>query len=141
MAFDRKSGRRKHLEELLDDDMVALIEPGVEMEGRMRISSGMVRLNSHFKGEIHSEGALIIAEQGEIDGDLRAKNVSVSGKVKGSVHAAERLEINEHGVVLGDIFTPTLIVHPGCYFDGQCHMPTPEPEKSEAEHTDSKDRP
>jgi cytoskeletal protein CcmA (bactofilin family) len=140
MAFERKTGRRKHLEELLDDDMVALIEPGVEMEGRMRISGGMLRLNSHFKGEINSEGALIVAEQGEIDGDLHGKNVSISGKVKGSVHAAERLEIKEHGVVLGDIFTPTLIIHPGGYFDGQCHMPTPEPEKSEAEQADSKDR-
>jgi cytoskeletal protein CcmA (bactofilin family) len=30
-------------------------------------------------------------------------------------------------VVLGSIHTPCLLVDPGGFFDGQCHMPTPEP--------------
>jgi len=133
MAFGLgKTGRRRELAELLDDDMVGLLEPGVEVEGKMKISSGMIRLNSHFKGEIASEGVIVVAEQGEVDAEIHAKHVSIAGKVKGSVHATERLEIKEHGVVLGDIFTPCLVVDPGGYFDGQCHMPTPEPEKHPA---------
>jgi cytoskeletal protein CcmA (bactofilin family) len=53
--------------------------------------------------------------------------LSVTGKVKGTVHAKERLEINESGSVVGDIHTSCLPVDPGGFFDGQCHMPTPEP--------------
>jgi cytoskeletal protein CcmA (bactofilin family) len=127
-----KGERRRALAELLDEDMVGLLEPGVEVEGKMKIACGMIRLNTHFKGEIASEGTLVVADQGEIEGEIRAKHLSVAGKVKGTVHASERLEIKEHGVVLGDIFTPCLVVDPGGYFDGQCHMPTPEPEKSPA---------
>jgi cytoskeletal protein CcmA (bactofilin family) len=127
-----KAGRRRELAELLDDDMVGLLEPGVEVEGKMKIACGMIRLNSHFKGEIASEGTLVVADQGEIEGEIRAKRLSIAGKVKGTVHASERLEIKEHGVVLGDIYTPCLVVDPGGYFDGECHMPTPEPEKSPA---------
>jgi cytoskeletal protein CcmA (bactofilin family) len=127
-----KGERRRALAELLDEDMVGLLEPGVEVEGKMKIACGMIRLNTHFKGEIASEGTLVVADQGEIEGEIRAKHLSIAGKVKGTVHASERLEIKEHGVVLGDIFTPCLVVDPGGYFDGQCHMPTPEPEKSPA---------
>lgn len=141
MAFGLgKTRRRRELEDILDDDMVGLLEPGVEVEGQMKFPSGMVRLNSRFKGEIASEGTLVVADQGEIEGVIRARLISVAGKVKGAVHASERLEIKEHGVVLGDIYTPTLVVDPGGFFDGQCHMPTPEPEKQPTPGVGPKDR-
>jgi len=121
-----KSRRRRELAEL-PDDWVGWLEPGVELEGKLKVSAGLIRLNSHFKGEIYSEGAIVIPEQGEVEGEVHSKLVSVTGKVKGSVHASERLEIKEPGVVLGEIYTPCLLVDPGGFFEGQCHMPAPEP--------------
>ncbi len=125
-----KNRRKKELADWMDDDLVALVEPGMELEGKMRFTSGMVRLNAHYKGEIHCQGLVVVAEQGELEAEIHAKAVSISGKVKGSIHASERLEIKENGVVLGDVFTPCLVVEPGGYFDGQCHMPTPTPERT-----------
>jgi cytoskeletal protein CcmA (bactofilin family) len=130
--FTKKSGRRKELAQFLDDEWVGFLEPGIEVEGKMRIACGMVRLNSHFKGEITCEGMLVVAEQGEIEGNIQAKQLSIAGKVKGSVRASESLEIKKDGVVLGDIYTAKLFVEPGGYFDGTCHMPTPEAEKHPA---------
>jgi cytoskeletal protein CcmA (bactofilin family) len=127
--FSKKSHRRRELAQFLDDDWVGFLEPGIEVEGKMRIACGMVRLNSHFKGEITCEGMLVVAEQGEIEGTIQAKQLSIAGKVKGSVRASESLEIKKDGVVLGDVYTAKLFVEPGGYFDGTCHMPTPEPEK------------
>ena len=133
MAFGSANSRRKkELAGWIDDDLVGLVEPGMELEGRMSFTSGMVRLNAHYKGEIHCQGLVIVADQGELEAEIHAKVVSISGKVKGSVHASERLEIKENGVVLGDVFTPCLVVEPGGYFDGQCHMPTPTSEKATA---------
>jgi cytoskeletal protein CcmA (bactofilin family) len=128
MAFGmgKPTTRRRELADL-PDDWVGWLEPGVEMEGKMTVVAGLVRINAHFKGEISSQGALVIHDQGEVEGDILSKVVSVTGKVKGTIHAAERLEIKEHGIVLGDIYTPCLLVDPGGFFDGQCHMPTPEP--------------
>ncbi len=137
-----KTQRRRQLVELLDEEMVGLIEPGIEVEGRVRFTSGMIRLNAHFRGEIQSEGTVVIADQGEVEAEIHARNVSVAGKVKGAVHASERIEIREHGVVLGDIYTPCLVIDPGGFFDGQCHMPTPaDPLKPSAKQADSKDHP
>ncbi len=138
--FANKSNRRRELADM-PDDWVGWLEPGVEMEGKMRVTTGLVRLNAHFKGEIVSEGTVVIHDQGEVEGDIHAKMVSITGKLKGSVHAAERLEIKEKGIVLGDIFTASLIVDPGGYFDGQCHMPTPEPSSAPDIGVDTKDHP
>ncbi len=137
--FGFGKSRRRELTELIDEDMVGLLEPGVEIDGNLKVSSGLVRLNSHFKGGIVSEGTIIVANQGEVEGEIRAKLISIAGKVKGAIRASERLEISEHGVVLGDIYTPCLIVDPGGYFDGQCHMPAPEPQQQTTNGIDTKD--
>jgi len=126
MAFSTKSTTQREPPGL-PDDWVGWLEPGVEVEGKMRVSGGLIRLNTRFKGEIVSDGAVVVHDQGEVEGDIQSRVVSVTGKVKGSVHAKERLEIKEHGSVMGDIFTPCLMIDPGAFFDGQCHMPTPEP--------------
>lgn len=125
--------RGKATYNLADQELVGLLEPGVVFEGKMTVSSGMVRLNAHFKGEAHCMGALIIAEQGELEGEVHSTFVSVGGKVKGAVHATEKVEIKANGVVLGDIYTASLVIEPGGYFDGQCHMPTPAPVNQPAE--------
>lgn len=140
MWFGRKP-RRLEVTELVEEEMVGLLEPGIELEGKLKVNSGMMRLNAHIKGEITSEGTILIAGQGEIDGSIRTRLISVAGKVKGTIHAAERLEIKQNGVVLGDIHTPCLIVEPGGYFDGECHMPAPEPHQQTTNEVDTKDRP
>jgi cytoskeletal protein CcmA (bactofilin family) len=111
------------------------------MEGKMKVAAGLVRINAHFKGEISSQGALVVHDQGEVEGDILCKVVSVTGKVKGTIHAAERLEIKEHGIVLGDIYTPCLLVDPGGFFDGQCNMPAKEPTSRAPSDADAKPQP
>jgi cytoskeletal protein CcmA (bactofilin family) len=130
MLFDsKKRQRQRQLAQLLEEEMVGLIEPGLEVEGKLKFTSGMIRLNAHFKGEISSEGSVVVADQGEVEAEIHARTVSIAGKVKGSIHASERIEIFEHGVLLGDISTPSLVIHPGGFFEGQCHAPAPESQK------------
>ena len=121
------------------EDLVGYFEPSIELEGKMKVTSGMIRLNTGFKGEITSQGTVVIADQGEVEATVQAKVVSVAGKVKGNIHAAERLEIKEHGVVLGEIYTRVLVVEPGGYFEGQCHMPTGAQASQAAETSSSQD--
>ena len=128
MAFgmSKPTKRRRELSSL-PDDWVGWLEPGVEVEGKMKVTGGLIRLNSFFKGEIVSEGSVVVHDQGEVEGNIQCQVLSVTGKVKGTVHAKECLEIKESGSVVGDIYTSCLLVDPGGFFDGQCHMPAPEP--------------
>ena len=107
-------------------DVVGLIGPGVELEGTIKASRGTVLLNSRFKGTVHSEDAVVVGEQGDVEAEITATTVTVTGKLKGQVHATELLEIKASGVLLGDIWTPVLAVAPGGCFEGQCHMPSSE---------------
>lgn len=141
MAFGigKSTSHRAELSDL-PDDWVGWLEAGVELEGKMKVAAGLIRLNARFKGEIASEGAVVVHDQGEVEGDIQAKVVSITGKVKGTLHATERLEIKEHGIVLGDIYTPCLLVDPGGFFDGQCHMPAPEPIARTPSNADTKEK-
>lgn len=121
------------------DDMVGYFEPGVELEGKLKVSNGTVRINTHFRGEISAEGIVVVAEQGELEADITAKTVTVAGKVKGNVSASDRLEIKEQAVVLGDIFTRVLIVDAGGFFEGQCRMPEPDTQKGSADTVGAQD--
>ena len=140
MAFgmSKPATRRRELSDL-PDDWVGWLEPGVEVEGNMKVAGGLIRLNAHFKGDIVSDGAVVVHDQGEVEGNIQSRVVSITGKVKGTVHAKERLEIKEHGIVLGDIYTSCLLVDPGGFFDGQCHMPTPEPASQTPKAVDSQE--
>jgi len=140
MPFGFGKSKRRQLADLYGD-WVGWLDPGVEVEGKMKVASGLIRVNSQFKGEIRCEGTVVVHDQGEVDGEIHSRAISVTGKIKGSVHASERLEIKEHGVVLGAIYTPCLLIDPGGFFDGQCHMPTPEPAAQTANDRDTKDRP
>ena len=131
--------RTRSSEHLVDQELVGLLEPGLVFEGKMTVASGMVRVNTHFKGEIDCAGAVILAEQGEMEGEIRTKFISVAGKIKGSVHASEKIEIKANGVVLGDIYTSSLVIEPGGYFDGQCHMPVPS-QANQSEETEEEAR-
>lgn len=112
-----------------ENELVASLHAGLEFEGRIKVTSGNIRVNTHFKGEIVSEGSVAVDGQGEVEAGIEARQVSIAGKVKGNIHAADLLEIKRHGILLGDIQTRTLIVEAGGYVNGQCQMPIPEIEK------------
>jgi cytoskeletal protein CcmA (bactofilin family) len=139
LGLGKDSDRRGSVSPL-ERGVTAVLELGVEVEGKMQVSSGTVRLNTIFKGEILGQGTVVVAEQGEVEASIEANSITIRGKVKGTVRAVERLEILEHGVLLGDIYTPVLIVEPGGYFDGHCHMPTPGAGKEVAGQSRSSDK-
>jgi cytoskeletal protein CcmA (bactofilin family) len=121
---------RQGLRTVPDEEIVAFLDPGIEIEGQLRVAAGMVRLDCQFKGTICSPGTIIVSSQADIEGDIEAMQISIAGKVKGNVHASEQLEITENGILLGDVETPSLVLNPGAYFTGHCDMPTHRLEQS-----------
>ena len=113
-----------------DEEIVALLDPGIEIEGRINVPAGMIRLDCQFKGTICSAGTVVVASEADIEGDIEAEKISIAGKVKGNIHASKQLEIKENGILLGDVETPSLKLDSGAYFTGHCDMPTHGIEKS-----------
>jgi len=112
--------------------LVALLGPGTEFEGSLKAAAGDVCLNAVFKGKVISDGTVTVDESGDVAAELLARIISISGKLKGNAKASEKLEIKAHGVVLGNITTPVLVIEPGGFFEGQCHMPVANGDRYEA---------
>lgn len=95
------------------------------------------RIDGRVKGEVKSEGTVIIGETGKVQGDIDAVNILVAGTVVGNLRVRERMEVTHTGRILGDILTKTLIVDEGASFKGNCTMEVngigEEPEKAAAE--------
>lgn len=121
---------RQGLQMGADEEIVALLEPGMELEGEINVASGMFRLNCQFKGTIRSAGTIIVASQADVEGEIEAPQISIAGKVKGKIRALKQLEITEKGILLGDVETPLLKMDPGAFFTGHCDMSTHNLEKS-----------
>ncbi len=101
------------------NQMTAFLGRDTEFEGNLSFK-GMVRIDGRFKGEINTEGTLIVGETAVIDSDIHASNVIISGEVRGHIVAGERIEILSPGKVFGDIEAPSVTINTGVVFDGNC---------------------
>ncbi|MDO8519033.1 MAG: polymer-forming cytoskeletal protein [Deltaproteobacteria bacterium] len=90
-------------------------------EGKMTFE-GCVIIHGKFKGEVFSEGTLIIGEGGFVEGHIEIGTIEIQGEVRGNISAAEKIEINAPAVVQGDISAPSLIIKEGAVFEGNCSM-------------------
>ncbi len=90
-------------------------------EGKMTFE-GCVVINGKFKGEIFSEGTLIIGEGGFVEGLIEIGRIQIQGEVRGNINAKDKIEINAPAVVQGDISAPSLVIKEGALFEGNCSM-------------------
>lgn len=84
-----------------------------------------LQISGEFKGEIQSEGYLVISEGARIQANIKAHTVVVGGMVIGNVTATHRLEMLTTGKVQGNIKTAKLQIADGVVFDGNCEMIQP----------------
>jgi cytoskeletal protein CcmA (bactofilin family) len=83
-------------------------------------SSGSIRVEGRFEGQLITEGDLIIGESGSVQGKVGAKNVTIAGYLNGEIDARGKLELLPTATVQGDAQMMFLVVEEGASFQGQC---------------------
>jgi cytoskeletal protein CcmA (bactofilin family) len=111
---------RKHQE---STEWTGFLERGVRLEGKLE-STGTFRIDSAMKGSLASAGTLILGEHAAVQGEITGNRVIIAGHFDGTIQATGRVDIQAKAVVAGDIHTPCLVIEPGAFFEGQCHMLT-----------------
>ena len=101
--------------------MNAFLGKDTEFEGRLSFS-GAVRIDGSFKGEVFSEGTLIVGETAKMESDIQAAHIIISGEVHGNITAEKRLEVHAPGRIIGNIQSPTITIDEGVVFEGNCRM-------------------
>jgi cytoskeletal protein CcmA (bactofilin family) len=121
------------------DQINAFLGKDTEFEGKLSFS-GAVRIDGRFKGEILTEGTLIVGETALLECDIQTAYISVSGEVRGNIDAQNRIEIHAPGRVFGNISAPTITIDEGVIFEGNCRMQKKDEEDSKVAvlHNDKK---
>lgn len=83
-------------------------------------SSGSIRVDGRYEGNLMVGGDLIIGENGYVQGKVSAKNISVAGKLLGEIEARGKLELVPTAYVQGQAQMMFLVVEEGAFFQGQC---------------------
>ena len=101
--------------------------------------AGMLSVNSHFEGEIafdsifridgfvqgrivcktDNPSLVIIGETAQVNADIFADTVIISGKFKGNIIAIEKVELYHPGYVESRIYTSDFVINKGAIFQGQ----------------------
>lgn len=109
----------------------AFLGKDTEFEGKLSFS-GAVRIDGHFKGEILTDGTLIVGETALLECDITAGLTKISGEIRGNIVAQNRIEIYAPGKVFGNISAPIITIEEGVIFEGNCRM------QKKAEEEDTK---
>lgn len=96
---------------------VSIISSGVKIDGNL-YSEGNVRVDGKIRGNISVNGNLTIGDVSEINGEVKAKNITMSGKVLGKINSLEKLKLESKAYLKGDLITKYLIIEEGAHFEG-----------------------
>ena len=116
---------RSELEPGTSEAAVAVIEHGVEMNGRLVVPQSL-RIEGEFRGELESASSVFVSETGAVEAPIRARTVEIRGAVVGNIVASREIVIHATGRLHGDVETPSLVVVRGATFNGRTRMYRPE---------------
>lgn len=100
---------------------INIINEGTTISGDIK-ANGDTRIDGELIGNLMSKGRLVVGPKGKIAGEIRCKNVEVSGYIKGKVVASDLLTMKASAKIEGDIVATKLSIEPGAAFSGNCSM-------------------
>ncbi|MBR5896332.1 MAG: polymer-forming cytoskeletal protein [Lachnospiraceae bacterium] len=122
----------KKADEYIASRVNSVIGRGTEFEGTIRTKE-TIRVEGFVKGNIISEGTVIVGNGGNVDGKIEAANILIGGEVHGELYASEKIEANSSGRIYGNLHTKGLIVDEKALFQGTCEMTGREESKASSE--------
>lgn len=103
------------------DKVDTVIGPGTVFEGTIK-ATGIVRIDGKLTGSVETSGDIIVGDQGNVQADVSANNITIAGKIHGNVTAKEKTSLLHKAFVEGDIDTKNIIIEEGAVFKGRCIM-------------------
>lgn len=100
---------------------LSLIGAGMKVVGDIE-TTGVVKVEGTVEGNIRNARQVLLGRQGEITGDIHARDVVLGGRVIGTIYATERVEVQGTASVHGDIQTKSIVVLEGARVNGAVKM-------------------
>lgn len=102
---------------------VNIISTGTIFEGKFK-STGSLRIDGAFKGELEIGSKLVVGPQGQVEGQVVCRSADVEGQVSvTTLTVSDSLSLKASAVVKGDVSADKLVIEQGAVFIGHCQMP------------------
>ncbi|OQA62182.1 MAG: Polymer-forming cytoskeletal [bacterium ADurb.Bin270] len=98
-----------------------LIDKGCSIEGRLAFD-GSVQINGDFRGDIVSDGTLIIGPEANVEGSVQVGVAIIEGSVKGTVEVKNKIDLRNGGRLVANVVTESIMIEEGAIFHGKCSM-------------------
>lgn len=97
------------------------LSSGVEIEGTIVFHKELL-IDGKVQGQITSDGVLTVGENADVRGEIKAKSITIFGKVHGNIAAAERCELKSKCILQGDLKAARLVMEEEATFIGQSQV-------------------
>ncbi len=98
-----------------------LLDRGCSFEGKLAFD-GTVQINGDFRGEILSDGTLVVGSEAKVDARIQVDTIIIEGHVQGLIEAKQRVELRRGAELVANINTPALVIEEGAIFQGRSQM-------------------
>jgi len=105
----------------IKNSMSSILGPEVEINGDVKVAGDLL-IYGKVNGNIISEGAVNSAKGSLVNGDIKAKNASISGKVEGNLIIKEKVILGKNSYLTGNLKAAIITIDEGAKFDGMCSM-------------------
>ncbi len=100
----------------------ALLGRTTVFEGKLTFE-GKVRIDGNFKGEVFSDGTLILGEDAVVEAEIEVGTLIVrGGTLRGNIRALHAVEAYTPANIRGNISAPEVFIDKGVVFEGQVRM-------------------
>lgn len=99
-----------------------IIGKDVVIQGDLIFSGGLYiegRVVGKVLANTNTDSMLTLAPEGSVDGEIRASNAIISGKLLGDIHSTDRIELTETAQIQGNIHYKLLEITAGATVSGQ----------------------
>jgi cytoskeletal protein CcmA (bactofilin family) len=114
-------GKKEIMENDRSGELNTVIGKGSIIEGLLTVQNSL-RIDGRVQGQVQASDSLIVGKDGEIEGEIKARNAIIGGRVKNRILATGKVVLEAHAVVHGEVKTSKLVIDEGAVFDGNCAM-------------------
>ncbi|MBA4393482.1 MAG: hypothetical protein C0407_08000 [Desulfobacca sp.] len=98
-------------------DITTILADDVSMNGTMTFKTS-VMIKGTFKGEIISEGLLVVDHKAKVNATITTKVLISHGEIQGDVTANDQVMLKGTAVHTGNITTPSIMMENGAIMNG-----------------------
>ena len=99
----------------------SILGPELEIHGDVKVSGSLLIYGKVF-GNIQSSGAVQTANGSVVNGNISARDASISGKVDGDLDVEKKVTLGDTSYLSGNLKASILTIEEGAKFDGVCSM-------------------